>query len=114
MSLMSSLSIKAKILSLAVVSVIGFLISLTVNSNINSANSDRLQMIQKTFFPVVQDSKANLVRLEQIKELFSTAVSAGEMDFVNTAEKNQQAGHWQPRYAGAYLASEKRGNTGYP
>ncbi|MEL7399061.1 MAG: methyl-accepting chemotaxis protein, partial [Pseudomonadota bacterium] len=84
---MSSLSIKAKILSLAVVSVIGFLISLTVNSNINSANSDRLQMIQKTFFPVVQDSKANLVRLEQIKELFSTAVSAGEMDFVNTAEK---------------------------
>jgi len=87
MSLMSSLSIKAKILSLAVVSVIGFLISLTVNSNINSANSDRLQMIQKTFFPVVQDSKANLVRLEQIKELFSTAVSAGEMDFVNNAEK---------------------------
>ena len=87
MNLLSSLSIKAKILSLAGVAVIGFIISLVVNGNINSANSERLQKIQRTFFPVVQDSKSNLVRLEQIKELFSTAVSTGEMDFVNNAEK---------------------------
>ncbi|WP_419810704.1 methyl-accepting chemotaxis protein [Bacterioplanoides sp.] len=87
MSLLNSLSIKAKIFALAGVAILGFIINLMMSANINNANSERLQMIQETFFPVVQDSKANLVRLEQIKELFSTAVSTGEMDFVNNAEK---------------------------
>lgn len=87
MNLLNSLSIKAKIFVLAGVAILGFIFNLMVSANINSANSDRLQMIQETFFPVVQDSKANLVRLEQIKELFSTAVSTGEMDFVANAEK---------------------------
>lgn len=87
MSLLNSLSIKTKILSLAGVAVIGFMVSILVNTNMNTANSERLQTIQKTFFPVVEISKANLVRLSRLEELFSTAVSTGEMDFVNAAEK---------------------------
>lgn len=87
MSLLNSLSIKTKILSLAGVAVIGFIVSILVNTNMNTANSERLQTIQKTFFPVVEISKANLVRLARLEELFSTAVSTGEMDFVNAAEK---------------------------
>ena len=87
MSLLDSLSIKTKILSLAGVAVIGFIVSILVNTNMNTANSERLQTIQKTFFPVVEISKANLVRLSRLEELFSTAVSTGEMDFVNAAEK---------------------------
>ena len=87
MSLLNSLSIKTKILSLAGVAVIGFIVSILVNTNMNTANSERLQTIQKTFFPVVEISKANLVRLSRLEELFSTAVSTGEMDFVNAAEK---------------------------
>ena len=87
MSLLNSLSIKTKILSLTGVAVLGFIVSILVNTNMNTANSERLQTIQKTFFPVVEISKANLVRLSRLEELFSTAVSTGEMDFVNAAEK---------------------------
>ncbi|UXD87530.1 methyl-accepting chemotaxis protein [Thalassolituus hydrocarboniclasticus] len=87
MSLLNSLSIKTKILTLAGVAVLGFIVSLLVNTNMNTANSERLQTIQKTFFPVVEISKANLVRLSRLEELFSTAVSTGEIDFVNAAEK---------------------------
>ncbi len=87
MSLLNSLSIKTKILSLTGVAVLGFIVSILVNANMNTANSERLQTIQKTFFPVVEISKANLVRLSRLEELFSTAVSTGEMDFVNAAEK---------------------------
>ena len=36
---------------------------------------------------MVEESKANLVRLARIEELFSTAVSTGEMDFITTADK---------------------------
>lgn len=87
MSPLNSLSIKTKILSLAAVAVVGFIINLSVNSNINSQNSERLQMIQKTFFPVVQESKANIVRLRNMEELFSTAVGTGEVDFLDSAKK---------------------------
>ncbi|WP_430462538.1 methyl-accepting chemotaxis protein [Thalassolituus sp. LLYu03] len=87
MSFLNSLSIKTKILSLAAVAIAGFLVSILLSTNMNKANSARLETIQKTFFPVVEESKANIVRLSRIEELFSTAVSTGEMDFVNSAEK---------------------------
>ena len=87
MSFLSSVSIKTKILSLAAVAVIGFVISLVINFNMNTANAGRLQQIQQVFFPVVEESKANLVRLARIEELFSTAVSTGEMDFILHADK---------------------------
>lgn len=87
MGFLNSLSIRVKILSLAGVAVIGFVISTLLSVNMNTANSSRLDMIQKVFFPVVEESKANIVRLTRIEELFSTAVSTGEMDFVQTAEK---------------------------
>ena len=87
MSFLNSVSIKGKILSLAAVAIAGFLVSILLTTNMNKANSARLETIQKTFFPVVEESKANIVRLSRIEELFSTAVSTGEMDFVNSAEK---------------------------
>jgi methyl-accepting chemotaxis protein len=86
MSFLNSISIKFKILSLAAVAVIGFAINLFINTSINQSNSERLRTIQERYFPVVQESKANLVRLSRIEELLSTAVSTGEMDFVRTAD----------------------------
>lgn len=87
MSFLNSVSIKIKILSLAAVAVIGFVVNLLLNASINQDNSERLRTIQERYFPVVQESKANLVRLARIEELLSTAVSTGEMDFVTTADK---------------------------
>lgn len=90
MNFLNTLSIKAKIQMIAGVAILGFIISLVVNSNINSANSERLRMVQNVFFPVVQESRSNLVRLSRIEELFSTAVTTGEEDFIKAATRLQE------------------------
>lgn len=87
MSFISSLSIKIKILSLAAIAIVGFVVSLMINVNMNTDNSERLQLIQTVFFPVVEASKANNVYLSRMEEVFSTAVSTGEMDFVLSADR---------------------------
>lgn len=86
MGFLGNISIKAKIISLALAAVVGFLVNLAVNANINSDNSDRLQKVRDVFFPVVQKADANLVMLGQIEELFNTAVTTGEQDFIDSAE----------------------------
>ena len=70
MNFLNSLKIRTKILTLAGVAVVGFLISFVINLNMNTANSERLERIQKTFFPVVETSQANIERLARIEELF--------------------------------------------
>ncbi|ASP39779.1 chemotaxis protein [Bacterioplanes sanyensis] len=90
MQFLGAVSIKVKILSLAAVAIVGFITNLLINSSVNQENSERLQTIQERYFPVVQESKANLVRLARIEELLSTAVSTGEMDFVRSADALQK------------------------
>lgn len=90
MNFLRSLSIKIKILSLAVIAIIGFLVNLIIGYNLNTDNTNRLTDIQQVYFPTVEESKANIVRLARIEELFSTAVSTGEMDFIKTATQESQ------------------------
>lgn len=85
MGLLSNISIKAKIIALAGAAIIGFIISLAVTASINSENSERIQKVRDVYFPVVQKSDANLVKLHQIKELLNTAVSTGEEEFIQNA-----------------------------
>ncbi|NRA25495.1 MAG: methyl-accepting chemotaxis protein, partial [Oleispira sp.] len=86
MGFLSDISIKVKIISLAGAAIIGFVISLAVNTSINSENSERIQKVRDVYFPVVQKSDANLVKLSQIKELLNTAVSTGEEEFIQNAD----------------------------
>lgn len=86
MGLLSNLSIKVKIISLAVAAIIGFVVSLAISTSINSANSERIQKVRDVYFPVVQKSEANLVKLGQIKELLNNAVSTGEEEFIQNAD----------------------------
>ncbi len=90
MNFLRSLSIKIKILSLAVIAIIGFLVNLIISYNLNTDNTNRLTDIQQVYFPTVEESKANIVRLARIEELFSTAVSTGEMDFIKTATQESK------------------------
>jgi methyl-accepting chemotaxis protein len=85
MGLLSNISIKVKIIALASAAILGLAISLAVNTNINSQNSERIQKVRDVYFPVVQKSDANLVKLRQIKELLNTAVSTGEEEFIQNA-----------------------------
>ena len=86
MGFLSNFSIKTKIISLAAAAIIGFVVSLVINTNINSANSERIQKVRDVYFPVVQKSDANLVKLGQIKELLNNAVSTGEEEFIQNAD----------------------------
>jgi len=106
MGFLSNISIKAKIISLAGAAIIGFAVSLAVNTSINSANSERMQKVRDVYFPVVQKSDANLVKLNQIEELLNTAVATGEAEFIDGAEGlkteikdnlNQVIGLWVER-----------------
>src|SRR5690554_6591706 len=90
MNFLRSLSIKIKILSLAVIAIIGFLVNLIISYNLNTDNTNRLTDIQQVYFPTVEESKANIVCLPRIEELFSTAVSTGEMDFIKTATQESK------------------------
>ncbi|MEH6447347.1 MAG: methyl-accepting chemotaxis protein [Oleispira sp.] len=85
MGLLSNISIKVKIIALASAAILGLAVSLAVNTSINSQNSERIQKVRDVYFPVVQKSDANLVKLRQIKELLNTAVSTGEEEFIENA-----------------------------
>jgi len=87
MGFLNNISIKSRIIALAGVAVLGFVISLGVNTDINSTNSDRLQTVRDVFFPVVQKADSNLVILGQIEESLSTAVSTGETDILDSANR---------------------------
>jgi methyl-accepting chemotaxis protein len=87
MNPLSRVSIKAKILVIPAIAVLGFIASLAVNSSINSDNSYRLAKIQDLYFPVVQSSRENIVRINRTEELLNTAVSTGENDMVISAKK---------------------------
>ncbi len=86
MNFLSRISIKAKILVIPAIAVIGFIASLAINTSINSDNTKRLAIIQEVYFPVVQSSRENIVRINRTEELLNTAVSTGESDTLDTAK----------------------------
>ena len=87
MNFLSRISIKAKILVIPGVAVIGFIASLAVNNSINVDNTERLAYIQDIYFPVVQSSRENIVRINRTEELLNTAVSTGETDMLDQAKR---------------------------
>lgn len=87
MGFLNNISIKTRIISLAAVAILGFVISLSVNTSINASNSERLQTVKDIFFPVVQKADKNIVLLSQIEENLSTAVTTGESEFLDTSER---------------------------
>lgn len=120
MNLLSRISIKAKILVIPAIAVLGFIASLAVNTSINSDNSSRLAQIQNLYFPVVQSSRENIVRINRVEELLNTAVSTGESDMVASAKTtfneligkiNEQQSLWQSKKA--ELSSLKTNAEGY-
>ena len=85
-SLFGRISIKWKILSIALISSIGFVVYLLVNMSIALDNEKRLGEIESKYFPILEQADANLVRLDKMVEIFKIAVSAGEEDMLNNAE----------------------------
>ncbi len=87
MNFLSRISIKAKILVIPGVAVIGFIASLAVNNSINADNTERLAQIQDLYFPVVQSSRENIVRINRTEELLNAAVGTGEAEMLEQASQ---------------------------
>jgi len=79
-------SVRYKILLIAVIALIGFIINLSFNFFVTKENASRLQDVRDIYFPVLERIDANLVRLDKIKETLNTAASAGEIDMLKSAD----------------------------
>ncbi len=77
-----NLSIKYKILTIAMAGILGFTLYLGFNYNVSKANAHRLTNIQNKSFPILEATDANKVRLDRIKEALNSSVSAGEIEMI--------------------------------
>ncbi len=91
MQLFSNLSIRFKVLTIVVGGIAGLIATLAFNYNATSSNKVTLESVQNIYFPVLERLDANLVRLDKIKENYTTAVIAGDEDILEeNAELAQQ------------------------
>ncbi len=81
-----NLSIKYKILTIAMAGIIGFTLYLGFNYNVSKANANRLTDIQNKSFPILEATDANKVRLDKIKEALNSSVSAGEIEMIAVSD----------------------------
>ena len=86
MSFLNALSVKFKIFAISCVGVIGFVMILAANYSVNVSNAEKLNQVKDIYFPILEKSNANAVRLDRIVELLQSAVAAGEMDILQQAD----------------------------
>ena len=79
-------SVKWKIYSIAIVSLIGFAGYLGFNVWVTSNNANLLASVRDTYYPILEKATTNRVNLDRLTELLSTAASTGETDLLKTAE----------------------------
>lgn len=87
MNLIKNLSVKYKILIIPLIAIIGFLLYLAINYSVNNDNKARLESIVTTYFPSLVLADTNIVEVAKIDEMLNTAISIGEMELVESAEK---------------------------
>ncbi len=86
MALLANLSIRGKILALAVAATIGYAIMMVISSSALSTTADRLKQLQQVYYPVLAHSTTNAVQLERMAETFTTAASIGEQDALTATD----------------------------
>ena len=87
MNLIKNLSVKYKILIIPLIAIIGFLLYLAINYSVNNDNKARLESIVTTYFPSLVLADTNIVEVAKIDEMLNTAISIGEMELAESAEK---------------------------
>jgi len=87
MSWLRNLSVRYKILISVGVAILGFTAILAYNHTVTNSNATRLQNVRDVYFPMLERTDANLVRLDKIKETFTAAAASGEADLIQDAER---------------------------
>jgi len=87
MKLFDSISVKWKIYSIVIVSLIGFACYLGFNVIVNTDNSELLAKVRDKYFPMLELAKENRNKINHINEQFNTAVLISDTDFVDDTEE---------------------------
>lgn len=85
MSLLSTASIRLKILAIPLVGIMGFAAVLAYNFSVSSASNDRLNDVKEIYYPILEKASASVVALDRITETLNSAVSAGESEMIGGA-----------------------------
>jgi len=83
-----NIKIKYKIILLTTIGGLGFFLYMLVNFNVAQENSERLQLASDVYYPVLEKTDSNIVRLDKVKEALNAAVGAGELDMLSEAEEH--------------------------
>lgn len=89
MRFLLNLSIKSKIFSIALAGIAGFVIYWSYNFSVTEANFERLQSVKDIYFPVLEKVDANITRLDKIRQTLQSAVTSGELEFLQPVEELQ-------------------------
>lgn len=85
-----AISVRVKILSIAIIGMIGFTVFFVNTYIVSKDNSKRLSAVKDIYFPILERVDASLVRLDKIKEQLQAAASSGEIDMVEETEEIAQ------------------------
>ncbi len=89
MALLSKLSLKYKILSIAFIGAIGFMSYLAYNFKAADSNDQRLTKIQAVNFPILDKTGTIWLELFSARTAMQTAISEGEEEVIDEAKKHQ-------------------------
>lgn len=84
---LSGASIRYKILSIALVGLVGFVVYLSFNLAVNARNAERLEDIRGVYFPVLELVDKNRSLFQQLTAAFDGAVTGGDETRVGDGER---------------------------
>ncbi len=87
MQKLRDLSIRFKLLFIGIVGIAGFGVFFIANYIVVNDNANRLQNVRDVYFPLLEHTDANLVRLDKIKETLATAVNSNEEELLEDADE---------------------------
>ena len=88
MNWFNRISIKYKILFIPLVGVLGFGTNLAYNFSVNTETSVSLESVRDQYYPILEKANNMIVLLDRTTETLNSAVSAGELEIINTADEN--------------------------
>ena len=90
MNWLNRISIKYKLLLIPLVGVLGFGANLVFNVSVNTETSESLESVRDRYYPILEKANGMIVLLDRTNETLNSAVSAGEIEMVASADENAE------------------------
>ncbi len=84
---LNSKSLKTKLLLVPMIGVVGFVIIMVGNYSAGTLTDKTLHQVRDRYYPVLSNANNAIVEIERIGEVLNSAVSAGDIDILKSADK---------------------------